>query len=408
MRFWRPGMLRGAQREAAVTSNWIRRIGGLAARVAMALCLTNTSAFSQQGAIGTGGVKGFIHDSLGLGLVGVEITLAGSTFRAESDERGEFALARVQPGPLSVRIRRLGFRPDTFDVMVLSGQTIPLDISLNRLALQLAPIVVRGREALTGWRVGFYERKERGAGHFLTRDDIEKRNPAMLTDMFRQLPGVRVEATSSTGFQHVIRFRGNGKACAPLAWLDGSPLSAGEFDLDALSPRSIEAMEIYPGPASVPLQYQSSRSIATACGAIVIWSREGELKPKTRKSAISPATQIAKLVDSKSVFTATQVDIPAHQDSLHLVRPGYPVSLYEAGIGGSVMAEFVVDAGGAVNLDTFSVVFATNPSFTEAVQHALRDAIYVPALRKGYPVMQVVQHEFKFVPDSALARKRNQ
>jgi hypothetical protein len=380
------------------------RISGAVMVAAFAACLTSTAASAQMGAIGTGGIKGFVHDSIGLGIVGVEITMPGALLRAETDDRGRFELAKIPAGPLSIRLRRLGFRPDTLDLMIMAGETMPLEIRIDRVAIALAPVVVMGRAALTGWRAGFYERRDHGNGHFFTRDEIEKRNPSFLTDMFRTVPGAKVVNLRS-GFQRVIRFRGNRMDCAPLTWLDGSPLGAGEFDLDALSPRSIEAMEIYSGPATVPAQFMSSRGIASACGSIIIWSREGELRPKKRKSTISAATEIAQLVDSRKVFVSSEVDVPAHQDSLRAIRPMYPDALFDAGIGGSVMAEFVVDGLGQVNLDTYSVVFATNPAFSDAVQRALKDAVYVPAIRKGYPVMQVVQHEFKFLPDSTHRRR---
>jgi hypothetical protein len=393
----------GANREAAVNSRTWGRLSGTLAASAVAACLTTAAALAQQGAIGTGGIKGFVHDSAGLGIVGVEILLAGSMTRFETDENGRFVLSKVPAGPLSLRFRRLGYRPDTVDLMVMAGQTLPLDVAIGRVALGLAPVVVRARETLTGWRVGFYDRRDQGAGHFLTKEDLEKRNPSMLTDMFRMIPGVQVRSVGSSMLRQV-RFRGG--RCAPLTWLDGAPLNAGEFDLDALSPRSIEAMEVYSGPASVPLQFQSSRNLATSCGAIIIWSREGELKPRQRKGAVSAAAQLAKLVDNRSVLTAAEVDVPAHQHPERPVRPQYPVSLFDAGIPGSVMAEFVVDPSGTVNMDTFSVVFASTQAFTEAVERALRDALYVPAQRKGYPVAQVVQHEFKFVPDSSQIRKK--
>jgi hypothetical protein len=369
------------------------------------LGLTSRAIGAQVGAVGTGGIKGLIHDSLGIGIAGVEITLDAGTRAFETDEQGKFELQKVPAGPLSLRIRRLGFRPDTIDLMVLAGQVIPLEVRINRLALVLAPVVVRGRESLTGWRAGFYDRKEHGGGHFYTSTDIDNRNPANMSDFFRTVPGARVESTNS-GFTKVIRFRGAQRNCWPLVWLDGSPLGAGEFDLDNLNPRSIEALEVYAGPATVPAQFQSVRGTAYNCGTILVWSKEGELRPRQRKANVSAASQLAKLVDQKKVFTAGEVDVPAHQDSLRLFRPAYPDGLYDAGVGGAVLAEFIVDAVGQVNLDTFSVVYATNPAFTESVQRALKDAVYVPAIRKGYPVMQVVQHEFKFVPDSTRVSRR--
>jgi TonB-dependent receptor-like protein/carboxypeptidase family protein len=367
--------------------------------------LTSRAIGAQAGAVGTGGIKGQIHDSLGIGIAGVEITLDAGTRAFETDEQGKFELQKVPAGPLSIRLRRIGFRPDTIDLMVLAGQVIPLEVRIRRLAIALAPVFIRGREALTGWRAGFYDRKDRGGGHFYTATDIDKRNPPNMTDFFRTVPGARVEPTNG-GFTKIIRFRGASRNCWPLVWLDGSPLGAGEFDLDNLNPRSIEAMEVYAGPASVPAQYQSVRGTAYNCGTILIWSKEGELRPRQRKANVSAAAQIAKLVDQKKVFTANEVDVPAHQDSLRLFRPAYPDGLYDAGIGGAVFAEFVVDGVGQVNLDTFSVVYTTNPAFTESVQRALKDAVYIPAILKGYPVMQVVQHEFKFVPDSTRISRR--
>ena len=47
------------------------------------------------------------------------------------------------------------------------------------------------------------------------------------------------------------------------------------------------------------------------------------------------------------------------------------------------------------------MVFATHPGFVDPVRRALEDAMYVPAIRGGYPVHQVVQHEFQFVPDAS-------
>src|SRR5262245_4283384 len=64
----------------------------------VAVCLTIARAGAQSGAIGTGGIKGFIHDSAGIGIVGAEITLVGGSQRWETDEHGRFELAKVPAG----------------------------------------------------------------------------------------------------------------------------------------------------------------------------------------------------------------------------------------------------------------------------------------------------------------------
>lgn len=360
---------------------------------------------AQDGALGTGGIRGFIRDSGGQAIIGAQISFAGSALIAESDDSGRFELAKVRPGMLSIRFRRLGYAPDTVELLVLAGKTIPLEVTLSRVVVTLTPIVITGRAELTGWRAGFYQRRDVGSGHFFTAEDIEKRNPSQMSDMFRMIPGVTIQPNPFGMIRNQLRFRGARGGCAPLTWLDGSPLASGEFDIDNLSPRSIEAFEVYTGTI-IPPRFAVAPGIGPrTCGAIVIWSKEGQRRiRKPAPNAVSTASQIAKLVDDRQIFTAAQVDVTARQDSTRPIRPQYPDALYDAQVGGSVMVEFIVTATGEIDSDRISVVYATHPGFVESVRRALEDAVYVPALRGGYPVHQVVQHEFQFVPDGKRRR----
>lgn len=361
-------------------------------------------AGAQEGLLGTGGIRGMVRDSTGQGIIGVQITMPGTSLVVESDDSGRFELAKVRPGMLALRFRRLGFQPDTVEFLVLAGKTIPLDVTLSRLTLMLSPVVITGRAELTGWRAGFYQRRDVGTGHFFTREDIDKRNPSQMSDMLRMIPGVTVQPSRGM-IRNQLRFRGN-RACAPLTWLDGAPLAAGEFDIDALSPRSIEAFEVYTG-SIVPPRFAVAPGIGPrTCGVIVIWSREGQRAVKRpAPNSTSTAAQIARLVDERQIFTAAQVDITAKQDSTRPVKPTYPDALYDAQISGSVLVEFIVTESGEVDPDRISVVFATHPGFVDPVREALQSAVYVPAIRGGFPVHQVVQHEFVFIPDSSRRRK---
>ena len=113
-----------------------------------------------------------------------------------------------------------------------------------------------------------------------------------------------------------------------------------------------------------------------------------------------------KQVEEKSVFTASEVDVAARPDEAYVVHPLYPDSLYDRGIPGRVLAEFIVNASGDVVMETFSIVTATSEAFGESVRRAIRAQRYTPALRNGKPVQQVVQQPFDFVADSAKVRKR--
>jgi hypothetical protein len=382
----------------------MRVMRSLSIHAALLLAATSPSALrGQEGEIGTGGIAGTVRDSLGAPVAGALISVAGTTLVVESDEEGEFRLAKARVGEMSLRVRRIGFKPDTIRVMVVAGSTVPATFVLARVAVELAPLVVYGRRNVTGPIRGFYDRMSRGMGHFFTREQVERRNPMNMTDLFRMIPGARVESRGLGGSS--VRFRG--ARCAPLVWLDGTPTYAGEFPLDALDPRTFEGIEIYSGPASVPAEFQGNRTMSSACGTVILWSRQGEYRiKKPKKGELSPAAMIEQLVAQQSVFTANEVDRPARADSSDLIQPIYPDSLFENAVAGRTVAEFVVNLQGDVVMETFNVVTSTHPAFSDAVRRALKDQRYFPAQRKGIVVQQVVQQPFDFQPDSTALRRR--
>jgi Gram-negative bacterial TonB protein C-terminal len=216
------------------------------------------------------------------------------------------------------------------------------------------------------------------------------------------IPGMRIE---SRGFQTSVRMRGS--RCAPLVWLDGQPLYAGEIDLDAFDPRTFEGMEIYSGAASVPVEFQGNQRLSSACGTIILWSKRGELRERKRKKdEPTPTMRISQMLDKGEAFVATEVDAMARPDSFNLIKPMYPDSLFDAQAPGRVIAEFVVRVNGEPDMDTFNAVTTTHRLFVEPVRRAVREQRFVPAVRKGRPVPQVLQLPFDFLPDST-ARRRN-
>lgn len=98
---------------------------------------------------------------------------------------------------------------------------------------------------------------------------------------------------------------------------------------------------------------------------------------------------------------ADQVDRAAVPDRGRFPAVSYPPALFAAGVGGVVVAEFVVDVHGRVERGTFGVVSSTNPLFSEAVNNALQEAVFTPAVRGGLAVRQLVQQSFSFVAPRA-------
>lgn len=354
---------------------------------------------------GTGTVRGTVNTTLDLPIVGAQIRLVlpgrGVTTSVESDESGTFTAVGVPLGPAWLVARRIGYRPDSVRVEVTDGEPVRTTVKLERIAVELSTVQVFGRRDLTGVMAGFYRRMGYGNGRFFTAADLERRNASRMTDVFRLVPGLRIEAR---GFQNAVRMRGS--RCAPLVWLDAQPMYAGEVDLDAFDPRTFEGIEIYSGAASVPVEFQGNQRVSSACGTIVLWSKRGEMRERKRKKdEPSPSMRIARMLDAGEAYMPGDVDAAARPDSGNLIRPVYPDSLFDAQAPGRVLAEFVVGANGEANMDTFSAITTTHRLFIEPVRRAVREQRFAPAVRRGRMVPQVMQLPFEFVPDSSSRRR---
>jgi len=382
-----------------------RRTLGAVVTLVPTLVAAASTALSAQVAtpVLTGVVKGTVMTDARMPLTGAQIRFGNAADVAESDDAGQFTATRVNAGTLWLRVRRIGYRPESLLVTVVPGQSIAPTVVMRQIAQSIAAVKVIGRRDLIGPMAGFYKRLQMGVGgRFFTQADIAKRQPARMTDLLRSVPGIRIE---SRGFDNKVRIRGS--RCSPLVWLDGQGLFAGEFDLDSVDPASFEGIEVYSGPATVPLEFQGNQRVSSSCGTVVLWSRRGELRAKkAKKGEPTPTAIIAQMLDESTVFTATDVDVGARVDSSAIVRPFYPDSLFDAQVAGELLAEFVVGTNGEAMMDTFSWITTTDRSLVDPVRRAVREQRFVPAVRKGRVVQQVMQLPFTFVPDSTARRRR--
>jgi periplasmic protein TonB len=116
-------------------------------------------------------------------------------------------------------------------------------------------------------------------------------------------------------------------------------------------------------------------------------------RPGGRADGLEGGTGVAPALNG--VFLANEVEKPV------MVLPGtagpsYPESLRAAGIEGQVLAQFVVDSVGRVELATFQVLDRPHPLFVAAVRSALVRMRYLPAEARGARVAQLVQQSFHF------------
>jgi outer membrane cobalamin receptor len=118
--------------------------------------------------------------------------------------------------------------------------------------------------------VDFDRRRASGRGTFITRDDIDRRNPLTIADLLRTVRGLTIRTSAG---RTEIRFaraasRTDGVDCPPELWFDG--VRTFEATVDELGPAEVEGIELYRGLGQVPAEYLSRTA---GCGVVLIWTR---------------------------------------------------------------------------------------------------------------------------------------
>ena len=157
-----------------------------------------------------------------------------------------------------------------------------------------------------------------------------------------------------------------------------------------------------PTTTSEPLRYVD---MSSAIVGMAIDNPDLRVGPKSEDTALDPgpvtfapsAASIPTAFErpADSVYFAEQVDSPAAYDD-RSAAPAYPDSLQRAGIEGAVMAQFVIDTSGRIEMETVKVLSSTNLRFTQSVLEALPRMLFRPAVLNGNKARQIVEVPFKF------------
>lgn len=201
-------------------------------------------------------------------IAAATVRLAGTPLSQVTTDDGIFRFSSVPPGRYEFDVQRLGYRTVNDSVQLDLGTNVEVTARLAPDAIPLDPLVVTVRSVLLE-RYGFYERQQRGSGSYVTREQIERSPPMLASDLLRGLAGISlVRRGTGLGFAPVGRAN-----CGFRYVLDGARVGPG-FEIDDLSPEWIEAVEVYRGPATVPMEFAPlGNDSRGACGVIVIWTR---------------------------------------------------------------------------------------------------------------------------------------
>jgi Carboxypeptidase regulatory-like domain len=249
--------------------HWFRLAS--AAGAAATLTLHPQTAVAQAGdpAHTPGTVIGFVSDSAGVPVPGVQVVIGGARVTT-SDSLGNFVVHSISPGAVIVRARKFGFAPMVLTAYVRAGATTSVGIVMVSSASVLPTVSVDARadtlqspdyHGIHKFDL-FYQRRAAGiGGQFFTRSQIERRAPAKLSDLLEgpaaRLPRCRNAALGISGtYQLFIDGLSYGTHEDPIAVLDAIPWT------------EVEGLEIYTSVSQLPVE-----AMGNGCAAIFVWMR---------------------------------------------------------------------------------------------------------------------------------------
>jgi hypothetical protein len=236
-----------------------------------------------------GAVDGFVSDTSLAPLGDATISIVGSNIQVVTGANGRFRMESLTPGTYMVLARRLGFEPAFVSVRVSEGDTLRMSILLDRAGTALDTVHVVGSKSVLARHQEFESRRlNHVATASFTEEDIEKRNLTQTWQMLTVVPSINVTDRQEDGHSVVVATarramitsligpKGN-QPCFLKVMVDGVPVAAddaqGRPNLSYLPPpSSIHGIEVFAGPASIPLQY-SGAGDAKWCGLIAIWTK---------------------------------------------------------------------------------------------------------------------------------------
>jgi len=246
------------------------------ALVALPVLPAAGGAQQQQQASRPAVLAGAVRDPAGAPIPGAGVQLDGSGQWVGVDERGQFRIAGLAAGRHVLRVRALGFAAIEGTLDLVADSTIEVDVTLERVTALDTVRTLAATVSLYG-PPDFRERRARGGGFYLTRDEFERNAPSRLSDILARVPGVRrharLDAAGVTAYVYTMRGVSTlrGEVCPINVYLDGRNLDLGQEDLDRLvRPSDIEAIEVYTGSAQIPPRFNGPTA---RCGVLVLWTR---------------------------------------------------------------------------------------------------------------------------------------
>lgn len=203
---------------------------------------------------------------------GSRVEIVGTSAVGITNEQGEFTLSGVTSGTQMLRVRHLGWMPREVPVDLSAAKPQRVAVQLQKYVPMMDPVVVTARNEKALEKVGFSLRKKSGTGHFITGDELARRQPAYLSDALRTVPGLTVRTRGTR--TEIASTRGGGLSgggCV-LYFVDGFRFqNMGGDANDFVHPSEVAAIEVYQ-PSFAPPEFSDAGG--RSCVTIVIWTKQ--------------------------------------------------------------------------------------------------------------------------------------
>jgi hypothetical protein len=228
----------------------------------------------------TATLEGTVKNIDGTPISDARVFVRGSRAVVRTSASGSFSLTGLPLGTQVVEVAAIGYAGGRQAVELKPGGPARTELVIAKSVQTLPTLEVVGKIGAGADVSTFLQRAQRGQGHFITEEDIEKRGAIQFEDIMRTVPGIMVvpvgqgyRVYSSRG---AVNMQGD---CAMTYFVDGAyfPFDATSAEPFPVAPMEIMGIEVYAGAAQVPAEFQR---LASSCGAIVIWTKRGGAGPK--------------------------------------------------------------------------------------------------------------------------------
>ncbi len=267
---------------AAGTGGWWEGMFGSMRTLLRAMVLVAVAASSAWGQRGAT-IAGVVLDSTLRPVAGADVLARPGNHRARSDSAGNFTLTGLADGGYTVAARKVGFKPDRWDVKVSKNGRVEVRFVLGIAVASLDTVVVTAAAGCSEYSLdGWGCRKRFGGGLFLDYPDIDERGAHHTADIFRGLPGFRVQLRRTRFGPEPVAVLSNGSGCIN-SLVNGREITGA--NRVPTNPLDIAAMEVYVKPDSVPAAYQRHTWPAAnlhrtgRCAVVVYWTVWAQQEP---------------------------------------------------------------------------------------------------------------------------------